>query len=325
MITSRRRFLHLTAGIAALPAATRLAWAQDYPSRPVRLMVGGPAGGQLDIIARLAGEWLAVRLQQPFIIENRPGAGTNIATEAVIRAPADGYTLLFASATNAINATLYDNLKFEFVRDTVPVASISRIPLVLVVNPAFPAQDCASLIEYAKANPGRINLATPSKGTGPYMAAKMFAMMADIDVVQVPYRGDARARTDLIGGQIQAAVGGMSAYFSNIRAGKVRALAVTTAKRLAQLPDVPTIGATVPGYEASGWCGIVAPKGTPGSVVDKLNVAVNAALTDPKFRQRLDDLGVSALMQSPGNFGKYIIEETKKWSKVVKYANREAT
>lgn len=320
MLFSRRRFLHLGSGVVALSAVPRVTRAQAYPSRPVRLIVGSPPGGQLDIIARLTGQWLSGRLGQPFIIDNRPGAGTNIATEAAVRAPADGYVLLLASATAAINATLYDNLKFDFIRDTVPIASISRIPIVLVTRVPFPPKTVAELIAYAKSNPGKLSLATPSKGTGPYMAAQLFRMMTGANIVHVPYRGDAQALSDLIGGQVQAAFGGISAYVENIRSGNVRALAVATPARLDSLPDVPTIGASVSSYEASGWCGIVAPKGTSVEIIDTLYTAINATLADPKFKARLADLGATVLALSSIGFGKFIADETEKWARVVRFA-----
>jgi tripartite-type tricarboxylate transporter receptor subunit TctC len=320
MKLSRRRFLQLTAGAATLASSPRLSWGQSYPARPVRLVVGVPAGGQLDIIARLVGEWLSDRIGQPVIIENRPGAGTNIATEAVVRAPADGYTLLLASATAAINTTLYPKLKFEFIRDTVPIAGVNRIPLVLTVRSGFPASNVSELIDYAKSKPGKLNLATPSKGTGPYMAAQLFKMMTRIDAVLVPYRGDAQAMTDLMGGQVQAAFGGISAYVGNIQAGSVRALAVTTEEGVVKLPEVPPLGATVTGYEASGWCGIVAPKNTPTEIVDRLSNEISAALAHPKFLRRLAELGVSPLALSPATFARFIADETAKWAKVVEFA-----
>jgi tripartite-type tricarboxylate transporter receptor subunit TctC len=316
----RRQFLHLAASAAALPAVSRMARAQTYPTRPVRLMVGSPPGGQLDIIARLIGQWLSERLGQPIIVDNRPGAGTNLATEAVVRAPADGHMLLLASATAAINATLYDNLSFNFTRDTAPIASINRIPIVLEVHPSFSARTVSELIAYAKSNPGKVNMGTPSKGTGPFMAAELFKMMTGVNVVHVPYRGDAQVLTDLMGGQVQTAFGGVSASIEHIKAGKLRALAVTTAARLEDLPDIPTVGASVPGYEASGWCGVVAPKNTSTEIVDKLHKQIGAGLTDPKFRAQLSNLGVTPLALSPTDFGKFIGDETEKWGKVVKFA-----
>ena len=320
----RRRFLHLAAGAAALPAVSRSARAQAYPRRPVRLVVGFPPGGQIDIIARLIGQWLSERLGQPFIIDNRPGAGSNIGTEAVVRATADGHVLLLASATNAINATLYDNLNFNFIRDTAPVASINRIPLVLEVHPSFPARTVPELIGYAKANPGKVNLATPPKGTAPYMAAELLKMMAGIDVVLVPYRGGGPMLTDLLGGQVQVAFDGLSSSIEHIKAGKLRGLGVATAARLAELPDVPTIGDTVAGFEASGWSGIVAPRNTPVEIVEKLHSEINAGLADPKIKARLADLGVTVLALSPVDFGKLIADETEKWGKVAKFSGAKA-
>jgi tripartite-type tricarboxylate transporter receptor subunit TctC len=316
----RRRFLHLAAGAAALPAVSRMAWAQAYPTRPVRIIVGTPAGGQPDIIARLMGQWLSERLGQPFIIENRPGAGSNIATEAVVRAPADGHTLGMASATSAINATLYDNLKFNFMRDTAAVASIGYFSIVLIVHPSFPAKTVSEFLDYSKSNPGKVSLATPSKGTGPYMAAALFKMMTGIDLVQVPYRGDIELMTDILGGQVQAGFTGITPSIENIKAGKLRALAVTTAERVEELPDVPTIGASVPGYEASGWSGIFATKNTPIEIIDRLNKEIGAGLIDLKIKGQLAKLGITVLALSPADFSKFIADETDKWGKVVKFA-----
>lgn len=320
MKLGRRRFLHLAAGAAALPAVSRTALAQAYPTRPVRLICPTPAGGQLDIVSRLIGQWLSERLAQPFIIENRSGAGGNLGTEAGLRSPADGYTLLVASATNAINATLYADLKFNFIRDSEPVATINRIPIVLEAHPSFPTKTVLELIAYAKSNPGKITLGTGTKGVGPYMAAELFKMMTGVDLVIVAYRAEAQMLTDLIGGQLQVGFSGISSSLENIRAGKLRALAMAGAGRFEALPDIPTIGEFVPGYEASGWCGIVAPKNTPSEVIDKLNREVNAALADPKFKARLADVGVVALASSPAQFGKLIVDETEKWGRVVKFA-----
>ena len=320
----RRQFLHLAAGAAALPAVARIAWAQSYPARPVRLIVGLPAGGTIDIIARVMGQWLSERLGQPFVVENRTGAAGNIATEAVVRAPPDGYTLLVASVTNAINEALYDNLRFNFIRDTAPVASINRIPLVLESNPSFPAKTVPELIAYAKTNPGRINIATPPKGTGPYMAAEMFNAMAGVDIVHVPYPGAPQALADLLGGQVQVAFDGIASSIEHIRAGKLRALAVATAARLEMLPDLPTVGDFVPGYEASGWCGLVAPKSTPIGIIDSLRTEINAGLADDKIKARLADLGVTALAGSSAEFGKLIAEDTEKWGKVIRAGNIKA-
>ena len=316
----RRRFLHLAAGAAALPALSRMARAQAYPTRPVRIIVGTPAGGQPDIIARLMGQWLSDRLGQPFIIENRPGAGSNIATEAVIRAPNDGYTLGMGSATSAINATLYDNLKFNFIRDTAPVACIGRFPIVLIAHPSFPARTVSEFLDYSRSNPGKVSLATPSKGTGPYMAAALLKMMTGINVVDVPYRGDNDLITDLLGGQVQAGFTGITPSIENIKTGKLRALGVTTAGRAEELPDVPTIGASVSGYEASGWSGIVAPKNTSTEIVDRLNKEIGAGLIDLKIKGQLAKLGITVLALSPADFSKFIADETEKWGKVVKFA-----
>ncbi len=316
----RRAFLQLAAGAAVLPAMSRIAKAQAYPNKFVRLVVPFPAGGQIDIVGRIIGQWLSERLGQQFIVDNRPGAGGNIGTEAVVRAPTDGYTLLMASATNAISATLYDNLKFNFVRDTAPVASINRIPLVVEVHPAFPANTVSELIAYAKANPGKVNLATPPKGTGPYMAAELFKMMAGIDVVLVPYRGGGPMQTDLLGGQVLVAFGAMSEALEHIKAGKLRALGVTTAVRLAQLPDVPTIGETVASFEASGWSGIVAPRNTPVEIIARLHSEINAGLADPKIKARLTDVGITVFATSSVEFAKHIVDETEKWTRVIKFA-----
>jgi tripartite-type tricarboxylate transporter receptor subunit TctC len=317
----RRQFLHLAAGAGVLAAVPCFTWAQTYPSRPVRLIVPFPPGGQIDIIARLIGQWLSERMSQPFIIDNRAGAGGNIGTEVVVRAEADGHTLLLASGTNAVNATLFDKLNFDFIRDTAAIASINRIPLVLVGHPSFPATTVAELIDYAKSNPGKVSLASPPKGTGPYMAAELFKMMSGVDLVRVPYRGDGAMLTDLLGGQVQVGFGGISASIEQIRAGKLRALAVATAARLEGLPDIPTVGEFVPSYEASGWCGIVAPKNTPIAVIDKLNKEINSALADPQFKSRLADLIAPVLAGSPADFSRLIAEETEKWGKVIRTAN----
>ena len=278
----RRQFLHLAAGAAALPAVSRIAWAQAYPTRPVRIIVGFAAGGAADIIARLIGQWLSERLGQPFVIENRPGAGSNIATEAVVRAPPDGYTLLLVGTANAINATLYDKLNFNFIRDIAPVAGIIRVPNVMVVNPSVPAKTVPEFIAYAKANPGKINMASGGIGTAAHVSGELFKMMAGVDMVHVPYRGAAPALTDLLGGQVQVMFASMPSSIEHIRAGKLRALAVTTATRSEALPDIPTVGEFVPGYEASAWYGVGAPKDTPAEIVDKLNKEINAASPIPR-------------------------------------------
>ena len=286
----------------------------------MRLIVGFPAGGQADILARLIGEWLQERLGQPFVVENRPGAAGNIAAEAVIRAAPDGYMLLMATAAVAINATLYDKLNFDFLRDIRPVASIILVPLVLEVNPLVPAKTIPEFIAYAKANPGKISMASPGIGTASHMAGELFKMMTGVEMLHVPYRGDAPALTDVMGGQVQVIFGNMPPSIEHVRAGKLRALAVTTTMRSAALPDVPTVGEFVPGYEASNWVGIGAPKNTPAEIVGKLNNEINAGLTDPKIRAQLADLGGTPLPGSPADFGKLIAEETEKWAKVVKVA-----
>ena len=316
----RRNFLHLAAGAAALPAVSRIAWAQNYPSRPVRIIVGFAPGGGADIIARLIGQWLSERLGQPFIIDNRPGAGANIGTEAVVRAPADGYTLLMVGGWNAINATLYAKLNFNFIHDIAPVAGIMRVPSVMVVNPSVPAKTIPEFIAYAKANPGKINMASPGTGTGPHIAGELFKMMAGVDMMHMPYRGAGPALTDLLGGQVQVTFASMPSSVGYIRTGKLRALASTAATRSEALPDLPTVGEFVPGYEASGWFGIGAPKNTPTEIVDKLNNEINAALADPNMKARLVDLGGTVLALSPADFGKLIADDTEKWGKVIRAA-----
>jgi tripartite-type tricarboxylate transporter receptor subunit TctC len=287
-------------------------------------VVGFAAGGNLDIIARLLGQWLSARFGQPFVVENRPGGGGNIGTEAVVRAPPDGYTLLLVGTPNMINATLYEKLNFNFIRDIAPVASIDRVPLVMEVNPAFPAKNVPEFIAYAKANPGKINMASAGTGTGQHVAGELFKMMAGIDMVHVPYRSAGPALADLIGGQVQVMFDGIPSSIEHLRAGRLRALAVTTATRLEVLPDIPTVGDFVPGYEASGVHGIGAPKNTPAEIVDELNKEINAALADPKMKARLADLGVAVLSGSPAAFGKLIAEETDKWAKVIRFAGLKA-
>jgi tripartite-type tricarboxylate transporter receptor subunit TctC len=320
----RRTFLQLAASAIALPAVSRFACAQSYPTRPVRIVVGFAAGGPTDIIARLIGQWLSERLGQQFVIENRPGAASNIATEAVVRASADGYTLLLATTANAISATLYQRLNFNFIRDIAPVAGIIRVPEVMQVTPAFPAKTVPEFIAYAKANPNKIIMASAGPGTSPHMLGELFKMMAGVKMVQAPYRGGAPALTDLLGGQAQVMFNLLPNSLEYIRAGKLHALAVTTATRSEALPDVPTIGEFLPGYEGSSWMGIGAPKNTPAEVVEKLNMEINAALVDPQMKVRLADLGGSALAGPPGDFGKLIAEETEKWAKVVKFAGLKA-
>jgi tripartite-type tricarboxylate transporter receptor subunit TctC len=316
----RRNFLHLAAGAAALPALSRVARAQAYPSRPVRIVVGFAPGGVSDITARVIGQWLSERLGQQFVIDNRPGGGGNIGTEAVVRAPADGYTLLLVGAWNAINATLYDKLNFNFIRDIAPVASVIRSANVMVVNPSAPAKTVPEFIAYAKANPGKISMASAGSGAPSHVSGELFKMMASVDMVHVPYRSGGPALTDLLGGQVQVYFASTVASIEYIKTGRLRALAVTTAMRLEALPDVPTMAEFLPGYEATGWVGIGAPKNTPADIVDKLNREINAGLADPKMKARLADLGGTPLVGSPADFGKLIAEEIDKWAKVIKSA-----
>jgi tripartite-type tricarboxylate transporter receptor subunit TctC len=317
----RRNFLHLTAGAAALPAMWRIARADTYPSRPVHWIVGFAPGGGNDIVARLMGQWLSERLGQPVVIENRPGAATNIATETVVRAPPDGYTLLFVATSSAINATLYKKLNFNFLRDIAPVAGIIRIPNVMVVNPSVPAKTVPEFIVYAKSNSGKVNMASPGVGTSVHLSGELFKMMTGIEMVHIPYKGAAPAFTDLLGGQVQVMFGTMPSAIEYIRAGRLRALAVTTAARSEELPDVPSVGEFVQGYEVSAWYGMSAPMGTPAEVIDKLNKEINAGLADPKLKVRLADLGGITIAGSPSDFGKLIADETEKWAKVIRTAN----
>jgi tripartite-type tricarboxylate transporter receptor subunit TctC len=320
----RRQFLRLTAGAAAVPAVSRIARAQTYPTRPVRVIVASAAGGGSDILARLIGQWLSERLRQPFVVENRPGAGGNIGTEVAVRAPADGYTLLICNAANTINATLYDNLNFNFIRDIAPVAGIMQVPFALEVNPSVPAKTVPEFIAYAKANPSKINMASAGNGSGPHVAGELFNMMTGTHMVHVPYRGDGPALTDLLGGQVQVMFASMPASIAYIRAGKLRALAVTSASRSEGLPDTPTVGDFVPGYEASGWFGVAAPKSTPAQIIVQLNSEINAALADTKFKARLADLGGAPFPKSPTEFNKFIAAETEKWGEVIRAANVKA-
>jgi len=303
---------------------TRAASAQAYPARPVRLVVQVPAGSAPDIIARVLGQWLSDRLGQPFVIDNRPGASGNIGTEAVVRAPADGYSLLFAMSANAINASLYDNLRFNFMRDTAPVASIARIPLVMEVNPSVPAKTVPEFIAYAKAHPGKINMASSGNATPLHVAGELFKMMAGVDLVHVAYRGEPVARPDLLSGQVQVMFGVLPSSLPYIKSGQMRALAVTTEKRLAVLPDVPAMDEFLPGYEASGWYGIAAPKQTPAEIVERLNKEINAGLTDAKTKARLADLGCLVFAGSPPDFAKFVAGETEKWGKVIRAAGIKA-
>jgi len=316
----RRHVLHLAAGAAALPAISRIAWAQTYPNRPVRVIVGFASGGAADIMARLVGQWL--QLGQPFVIDNRPGGGGNIATEAVVRAPPDGYTLLLVVPANAISATLYDNLNFNFIRDITPVASVLRVPFVMVVNPSFPAKTVPEFITYAKANPGKVKWASTGNATVTHVAGELFKMMAGVNMVNVPYRGDPHA--DLLGRQVDVYFSPMPASIEYIKAGKLHGLAVTTATRSEALPDMPTVDEFVPGYESSGWYGVGGPTGTPAEIVNKLNNEINAALADPQLKARLADLGGTVIAGSPAEFGKLIAEETEKWAKVIRAANIKA-
>jgi tripartite-type tricarboxylate transporter receptor subunit TctC len=316
----RRKVLHLVAGAAALPALSLLARAQSYPSRPVRWLVGfTPAGGN-DITARLIGQWLTERLGQPFVIENRPGAGTNIAAEAVIHAPPDGYTLFLTNFSNAVNASLYEKLNFNFMRDMAPVVGISRAPVIMAVHPSLPAKTVAEFIAYAKANPGKINMGSAGIGSAGHLAGELFQMMTGVKLIHVPYRGNAPALTDLIAGQVQLVFPSSASAIEYVKTGKVRGLAVTGAVRLDALPDLPTVADTVPGYEASSLYGIGVPRNTPADIVDKLNKEVNAALADPKLRTRLADLGGTPFGGTPADFGKLMAEETEKWAKVVEFA-----
>jgi tripartite-type tricarboxylate transporter receptor subunit TctC len=317
----RRQFLHLAGGAAALPIASRISWAQSYPSRPVRVIVGYAPGGGTDIAARLIGQWLTDRLGQPFVIENRPGAAGNIGTEAAVRSAADGDTLLLVSLANAINATLYDKLNYNFIRDIAPVAGIIRVPNVMVVHPSLPVKTVLEFIAYARANPGKISMASAGRGSPPHLAGELFKMLSGIEMVHVPYRSGAGALTDLLGGQVQVTFESTSAAIGYVRGGALRALAVTTSARSAALPDVPTVAEAVPGYEAYSWYGIGAPRNTPAEIVAKLNNEISAALADPKLKSKFDDLGAMALMGSPADFGKLIADETEKWGKVIRKAN----
>jgi tripartite-type tricarboxylate transporter receptor subunit TctC len=322
MKLSRRRFLRLAAIAAAVPAAPIVAASQEsYPTRPVRLLVGYAAGGPADIVARLTAQWLSDRLGQQVVVDNRVGAASNIAAEAVVRSPPDGYTLLYVTISNAVNATLYDKLSFDLMRDLVPIASITRSPGVLAVNPAFPAQTVPEFIAYAKANPGKINMASAGPGSAPHLYTELFKMMTGVDLVQVHYRGSGPALPDLISGQVDAMFDPIASSISHIRAGTVRPLAVTTATRLEVLPDVPTVGDFVPGYEASGWYGIAAPKNTPAEIVARLNSEVNAALADPRVKASFADVGAAVLPGSPADFGKLLADDTEKWGKVIRAAN----
>jgi tripartite-type tricarboxylate transporter receptor subunit TctC len=324
MRLSRRRFLHLAASAAAFPAVPDSASAQSYPTQQVRVVVGLAAGGGVDIVARLMGQWLSERFGRPFVIENHPGAGGNIGTEAVVRATPDGYTLLLIAPANIINATLYDKLSFNFIRDIAPVAGIISVPNVMVVNPSFPAKTVPEFIAYAKANPGKVNMGSSGSGTTLHISGELLKMMAVIDIVHVPYRGAGPALTDLLGGQVQVVFATMPSVIEYIKAGALRAVAVTSATRSVALPDVPTVGDFVPGYEASSAYGIGAPRNTPADIIDLLNTAISAILADPKAKARLADLGGTMMPGSPADFRKFIAEETDKWAKVIRAAHIRA-
>ena len=318
MTLRRRDFLHLSAGAAALPALSHFAWADTYPSRPGRIIVGFPPGTSSDICARLIGQWLSEKLGQQFVVENRPGAGTNIAAETVVQASPDGHTLLWVTQTNAINATLYKSLKFNFIKDIEPVAGVITVPTVMMVNPGVPAKTVAEFIAYAKANPGKINMSSPGIGSANHILGELFNMMAGIKMVHVPYKGS--QFPDLISGQVQVTFNPLPSSLGFIKSGKLRALGVTSATRQAVLPDVPAIGETVKGYEGNAWFGVGAPKKTPKDIVDKLNSTINAGLADPTFKKKLEELGGVPMMVAPGAFTKFISDETEKWAKVVQFS-----
>jgi tripartite-type tricarboxylate transporter receptor subunit TctC len=320
MKLARRQFLQAAAAAAALPALSGPARAQAYPARPVHLLCGFPGGSSQDIVARILGQWLSERFGAPVIVDNRPGAGGNIAVEAAVNAAPDGYTLLMTGANNAVNATLYDNLKFNFIRDIAPVARIMSVPLVMEVNLSVPARSVPEFIAYAKANPGQINMASAGNGTAVHICGELFRMMTGIDMVHVPYRGTPAAMTDLFGGRVQVIFDNMPGSIGYIRAGKLRPLAVTTAERSELLPEVPPLGDFVPGYEASAWYGVGAPRGTPAEIIDKLNGSINAALADPALKARLIDIGGTTLPGSPADLGRFMAQETEKWGKVVRFA-----
>ena len=322
---TRRRLLCLAAGFAALAATREIAWAQSYPARPVRILVGFAAGGNFDIVARLIGQWLSEQLQQPVIVENRPGASSNLATEAVVRAPADGYTLLLGGAVNAVNATLYEKLGFNFIGDLAPVAGVVRFPNVMTVTPSFPAKTIPEFIAYAKANPDRINQGSSGNGTTQHLAGELFKTMTGVSFVHVPYKGGSQALADLLGGQVQVAFEPLPASMQHIKSGRLRALGVTTATRSEALPELPAVAEFLPGYEASGWNGLCAPRGTAAEIIEKLNHLVNASLADPKVKARLADLGATTLGGSSADFGKLIADETEKWGRVIRAGNIKPT
>jgi tripartite-type tricarboxylate transporter receptor subunit TctC len=320
----RRNFLYVAAGAVVAPMLPRPAAALDYPTRPVKIFEGFGGGGTPDLVSRIVGQWLSERLGQPFVVENRTGAAGNLATEAVVTAPPDGYTLLTCLSANAVNATLYDKLDFNFLHDMAPVAGLVRLPMVLLVNPSFPAQTLPDFIAYAKANPGKVNMASPGIGTPMHVAGELFKMMAGVNIVHVPYRGPAGAFTDLLAGQIQAFIITVPAALGFIRTGKLTALAVTSATRADVLPDVPAMAELLPGFDATAWDGTCAPRDTPVEIVDKLNATINAGLADPALKARIKDLGGETMAMSPAEFGKFLADETAKWAKVVKFAGIKA-
>jgi len=320
----RRRFLRVAAGAAALAAAPRIAGAQTYPTRSVRLIIGYTPGGSADLTARLVGQWLSERLGQPVVVESRPGAGTNIATEAVVHAPPDGYTLLLVAPANAINATLYEKLNHDFIRDIAPVAGLIRFPNVMEVNPSVPAKTVPEFIAYAKANPRKINMASSGNGSTIHVSGELFKMMAGVNMVHVPYRGGAPALTDLLGGQVQVMFDNLPTSIEYIRAGKLRPLAVTSATRSELLPEVPTVADFVPGYESSAWYGVGAPRNTPVEIIDRLNKEINAVLADPRMKARVADMGATLVAGLPAEFGKLVADETEKWGNVVKFSGAKA-
>jgi tripartite-type tricarboxylate transporter receptor subunit TctC len=320
----RRSFLHLAVAAAALPAVSSFAYAQAYPVRPVHIILGFPAGGSSDVIGRVLAESLSERLGQPFIFDNRPGAGSNIGTELVVRAAPDGYTMLLTTSANAINASLYDNLNFNFIHDIAPVAGVFRVPNVMEVHPTVPVKTVPEFIAYAKANPGKLNMASGGNGTTAHVSGELFKMMTEVDIRHVPYRGSAPALIDLLAGQVQVMFDLMSTSIEHIRAGRLRALAVTTATRSEALPEIPTVSESVPGYEASTWNGVGVPRNTPAEIIDRLNTAINAALSDPQIKARLADLGATVLPGSPDQFGKLLNDDTEKWAKVIKFAGIKA-
>ena len=325
MTFHRRQFLRLAGAAVAMPAVASSAYAQAYPSRPVRVVIGYPPGGSADITARLMTQWLSERLGQPFLVESRPGGGTNIATEAVINAPPDGYTLLLVAPANAINATLYEKLNHNFLRDIMPVAGLIRFPNVVVVNPDVPVKTIPELIAYAKANPGKLNMASSGNGSTIHMSGELFKMMTGVNMIHVPYRGGALALTDMIGGQVQVMFDNIPTAMEFVRSGKLRGLAVTGAGRSETLPDLPTVADFLPGYEATSWYGLGAPKGTPADIIEKLNREVNAILAEPKTKARFLELGASMLPGSAADFGKLVADETEKWGKVVKFSGAKVT